>query len=373
MGVKTRLLAASVALALVGVTGAAFHPARHPTRVVAETAFPSTTTSSTEVVTTTTTATTTPPPPPSTTAATAAPTTRVPVKAAAAPVTAPAAPVAQAAALRTNAALVPGNPAVFRGLGAWIDVYDWSAEFTGGKPSVGPNEVDHMADMGTQALYVQAAKHNSANDVVDPSLLKPIINRAHARGLSVIVWYLPTLEDPAHDLRRMVAISNLGVEGVGVDIESRKVTDIPERNRRLVDLSIAFRQRRPGVPISAVVMPAVVMEVINPNFWPGFPYRALAPAYDAWMPMDYWTNRTQASGYRDAYRYTAENIDRLRAQLGRGDLPVHPVGGIGDNTSAVDIDGFYRAASERHAMGGSIYDYRTTSDPLWSHLKPFQR
>ena len=82
--------------------------------------------------------------------------------------------------------------------------------------------------------------------------------------------------------------------------------------------------------LAAIVMPAVVMEVVNPNFWPGFPYRDIAPAYDAWMPMGYWTNRKADSGYRDAYRYTAENIDRLRAQLGRADLPVHPIGGIGD-------------------------------------------
>jgi hypothetical protein len=275
--------------------------------------------------------------------------------------------------LRTNAPLVPGDPAAFRGLGAWIDVYDWSAEYTGGKPSVGPSDVDHMADMGTQTLFVQAAKQNSANDVVDPSLLRPIINRAHARNMRVIVWYLPTLEDPALDLRRMVAISRLGVEGVAVDIESRKITDVGERNRRLIDLSVAFRQHRPTLPVSAVVMPAVLMEVINPGFWPGFPYRDLAPAYDAWMPMDYWTNRLQSSGYRDAYRYTAENIDRLRAQLGQADVPVHPIGGIGDNTSTADIDGFYRAASERNALGGSIYDYRTTSDPLWPHLQPFER
>jgi hypothetical protein len=280
--------------------------------------------------------------------------------------------VGPAPTLRTDAGLEPGSPGVFSGFGAWIDVYDWSNEFTGGKPSVGPAEVDHMADMGVQALYVQAAKQNSANDVVDEKLLRAIINRAHADGIRVIVWYLPTLEDPARDLRRLLAISSLGVEGIGVDIESRKITDVPERNRRLIDLSIALRQHRPGAPIAAVVMPAVVMEVINPNFWPGFPYRDLAPAYDAWMPMDYWTSRTAASGYRDAYRYTAENIDRLRAQLGRDDLPVHPVGGIGDTTSTDDVDGFHRAAAERNSLGGSIYDYHTTGDDLWSHLRPFR-
>ncbi len=274
--------------------------------------------------------------------------------------------------MRTGAPLVAGSDDVFRGFGAWIDVYDWSAEFTKNQPVVGPGEVDRMADFGVQVLYVQAAKQASANDVVDPSLLRPIINRAHVRGMRVVVWYVPTLQDPALDMRKLLAIAALGVEGVGVDIESRAVSDAAERSRRLVDLSIALRQRLPGMPMSAVVMPAVVMEVINPNYWPGFPYREIAPAYDAWMPMAYWTSRTQASGYRDAYRYTAENIDRLRAQLGRADLPVHPIGGIGDTTNANDIDAFRRAAVERGSLGGSIYDYRTTGDDLWSHLRPFR-
>lgn len=280
---------------------------------------------------------------------------------------------APTAPLRTAAPLVAGNPAAFGGFGAWIDVYDWSNEFTGGKPTVGLAEIDRMHnDLGVQVLYVQAAKQQSQNDVVDRSLLRSLINRAHQRGMRVVAWYLPTLEDEQLDLNRLVAISDLGVEGVGVDIESRKVTDIPERNRRLVDLSVAFRQRVPGLPLSAVVMPAALMEVVNPNYWPGFPYRDIAPAYDAWMPMDYWTTRTVASGYRDAYRYTAENIDRLRADVGRGDLPVHPVGGIADTSNEGDIDAFVRAAKERGAIGGSLYDYRTTGDALWSHLVPLR-
>ncbi len=331
---------------------------------------PSTTTSSS--TSTTTTSTTTPPPPPTTVPVTAAPTTRAPVVRAAAPVTAPAS-LAPAPTLRTDAAIVPGDPNAFRGFGAWIDVYDWSNEFTGGKPSVGAREVDRMADLGVQSLYVQAAHHKSPNDIVDRDALRPIIARAHERGMRVIAWYLPTLTDPTRDLNRMLAMTSVNADAIGVDIESRSVADPAERTRRLVDLSIGFRQRVPGLPLAAVVMPAVLMEVINPNFWPGFPYAEIAPAYDAWMPMDYWTSRRSDSPYRDAYRYTAENIDRLRAKLGRSDLPVHPVGGIGDAATAADMDGFQRAAAERGALGGSIYDYRTTHDDHWPILQRFRR
>jgi hypothetical protein len=355
-------LAASIALALVGVTGAVFHTDDATT--VASAAPRRTTTTSTSTTSTTLppTTTTTPPPPP--------PPPPAPVKAAAAPAPAPlpAAPV-----LRTDAPLLPGDPSTLAGFGAWIDVYDWSNEYTNGHPSVGPNDVDRMASLGVQTLYVQATKQKSPNMIVDPQLLHPIINHAHLHGMRVIAWYVPTLEDPALDLRKMLAMEALGVEGIGVDIESRAVSDVAERNRRLVDLSIALRQHLPQVPIAAVVMPAVVMEVINQNFWPGFPYRDMAAAYDVWMPMDYWTSRTYSSGYHDAYRYTAENIDRLRAQLGNPNLPVHPIGGIGDTSSEADVDNFHRASAERNAIGGSVYDYHTTGDALWPHLQAFRR
>lgn len=278
--VRTRLLAASVALVLIGVMGA-FLQTDAPRRVDAAPAAPAV------AVTFATTTTATTLPPTTSTTAPAPATTRPTLRRA---VTAPpntAAPIAPAPTLRTNAALVPGNPAIFAGFGAWIDVYDWSNEFTNGRPSVGPNDVDRMADFGVETLYVQAAKQRSPNDVVDIELLRPIIDRAHDRGLRVVTWYVPTLEDPALDLRKLLAIAALGVEGVGVDIESRAVSDPAERSRRLVDLSIAFRERVPQLALSAIVMPPVLLEVVNPNYWPGFPYREIAPAYDAWQTMGY--------------------------------------------------------------------------------------
>ncbi len=270
------------------------------------------------------------------------------------------------------APILAGSIDGFRGFGAWIDVFDWTSEFTNGKPTVGVAQVDRMADMGVQSLYIQTARHDSANEIVDPALLHPIIDRAHKRGMAVIAWYLPTLEDPARDLARLLASAALNVEGVGVDIESRKVPDAAERNRRLVDLSAALRERLPGRPIAAIVMPPVVTDVINPAFWPGFPWQELRPLYDLWMPMNYWTMRKADSGYRDAYRYTAENIDLVRKNLGAPNAVVHAIGGIGDTSTAADIDGYHQASVERGGIGGGIYDYRTTGDGLWASLRKFR-
>jgi hypothetical protein len=190
--------------------------------------------------------------------------------------------------------------------------------------------------------------------------------------MAVVAWYLPTLENVALDLNRLLASARLNVEGIGIDIESRKVADAAERSRRLVELSAAAREQLPGRPIAAVIMPPVVTDVINPAFWPGFPWKELKPLYDLWMPMNYWTFRTQSSGYRDAYRYTAENIDLTRRNLGDANAVVHAIGGIGDTTTTADIDGYYRASAERRGIGGGLYDYRTTGDALYPGLQRFR-
>ena len=259
----------------------------------------------------------------------------------------------------------------YLGLATWVDVYDWS-HYKGSTPSVGPDQVDQMAAAGVQTLFLQTAKHDTPQDISEPELLVPIINRAHQHGIEVVAWYLPTLEDPANDLRRLVASANLDVDGLAVDIESRKVADVNERNRRLIDLSAALRQAVPGRTIGAIVLPPVLLEVVNPNYWPSFPWREIAPYYEVWQTMGYWTDRTWASGHRDAYSYTAENLRRLRNNLGQPDALVHPVGGIGDETNDADLDGFRRAAVEGRAIGASIYDWRTTKPEAWARLRAFR-
>src|SRR5437660_9166205 len=133
---------------------------------------------------TTTTSTTEPPPPPTT----APPTTVAPAPPSTAPPK-PRTPATVAPRRATpNPAPVLGGLAAYVGLGTWADVYDWSRSYTKGNPTVGPADVDRMAQVGVQTLYIQTGKWDSATDVVDPDLLTPIVQRAHARGIRVVAW-----------------------------------------------------------------------------------------------------------------------------------------------------------------------------------------
>ena len=74
---------------------------------------------------------------------------------------------------------------------------------------------------------------------------------------------------------------------------------------------------------------------------------------DVWLPMAYWTFRNAGSEYRAAYRYSAENVERLRANVGDPKAAVHIIGGIGDTSSATDYQGMQRggrvnSAADRH-------------------------
>lgn len=260
----------------------------------------------------------------------------------------------------------------YRGLGAWIDVYDWTTTYARWSPALEVGAIDALADQGVQTVYIQASKWDAPEDVLEPFRLGVFIHRAHERGMSVVGWYLPTLEDPARDLQRLLAIAALPVDGIAVDIEARNVGDVVERNRRLVELSAALRSALPGQVIGAIPLEPVLMEDVNPHYWPGFPWAEIAPSYDVWLPMGYWTNRKSSSPWRDAYHYTAVNVDRVRERIGRPDAPVHVLGGIGDRTTAAEIIGFRIAARERGAIGGSIYDFRTTHASHWPELLPFR-
>ena len=270
------------------------------------------------------------------------------------------------------------SSSTYGGLGTWVDAFDFDPAYQGGDapPVVDPSVVEEFAELGIRTIYLQAARvdDRATGRVLDEGLLAEFLVRAHALDLEVVGWYLPRFEDVETDLDRLLAIAEFEVlghrfDGVAVDIEYIEgVPDFRERSARLVELSERLRTARPGEALGAIVPPPVQIEVVNPSYWPEFPWRALDASYDVWLPMAYWTVRSPESGYRDAYRYSEESTRRMRNNIGRADVVVHIIGGIGDETTTEDLDGLRRAAEDTGAIGVSIYDWASLPDPLRDEL-----
>jgi hypothetical protein len=174
-------------------------------------------------------------------------------------------------------------------------------------------------------------------------------------------------------MRAMVDFRAAGqaFDAVGVDIEDLSVADVDLRNARLVDLSARLAAAAPTTTLGAIVLPPVVTDVLNTAYWPRFPWRQLAPLYQVWMPMAYWSNRTAASGWRDAARYTTENIARVRGNLGEPCAAVSVIGGFGADLPASDYAAMSRAAAGQGAIGVSVFDWTTTPAASWPPLRDY--
>lgn len=265
----------------------------------------------------------------------------------------------------------------YRGLGTWVDSYDFDPAYVPGGITVASADLVDMADHGVRTVFIQSSRSDrrATGLVSDPWLLAEFLLAADRTGLAVVAWYLPKWTDDDEDLDRLLAIDRFSVlgrrfDGLAMDIEwNRDGLGAIERSRRLVNLSDRLRRTVGDDPLGAIVMPPVITDEINLAFWPGFPWAELAPLYDVWLPMAYWSFRTEE--HAEPEFYVSQNIRRLRADLGDPEAMVHAIGGIGaaDGSAIVDpgeplatIDDlapFVAALVAEGAVGGSIYDWAT--------------
>ena len=265
----------------------------------------------------------------------------------------------------------------YRGLGTWVDSYDFDPAYVPGDITVAPSDLADMAAHGVRTVFLQSSRSDrrATGLVSDPWLLAGFLLAADRTGLAVVAWYLPKWSDDDEDLDRLLAIDRFSVlgrrfDGLAVDIEwNRDDLGAIERSDRLVDLSDRLRRTVGDDPLGAIVMPPVITDEINLAYWPGFPWGEVAPLYDVWLPMGYWSFRSEE--HADPAFYVAQNIRRLRADLDDPEALVHAIGGIGaaDGSALVDpgeplatIDDlapFVGALVSEGAVGGSIYDWAT--------------
>ncbi|UOY03745.1 hypothetical protein [Blastococcus sp. PRF04-17] len=264
----------------------------------------------------------------------------------------------------------------YAGVGTWLSRYRITREFAGAQPPVTPADVAAMADAGVQTLYLQpAADDPRYPGLLSPDLLAEFLVEAHERDLQVVAWYLPRFGSIAADLRRLQEIAAFradgrGFDAIAVDIEFTDEVELAPRNAALIELSQQLRAALPDVELGAIVLPPVVTDVLNTRYWPDFPWQELRDLYDVWLPMAYWSNRSE-EGFTDPHWYVTENIERVRQHLGDPCALVSVIGGYDLEETADDYAAMVRAATEQRAIGVSIWDWPTTPPSAWPPLRDY--
>jgi hypothetical protein len=254
----------------------------------------------------------------------------------------------------------------YMGLGTWVDLYDHQVL---ADPEAA---VAKMAKRGVGTLYLETSNYQMRNDIVSRARVARFVEAAHANGMQIVAWYLPSFGDLMRDKRRSLAAMRFTTPGgeqfdsFALDIESSVVKPAAARSARLVTLSRQLRAAEPDLTLGAIVPAPRGMQRL-PWYWPGFPFVELARTYDVFLPMGYFTYRSKLPSFTGVY--TQLNITLLRTWTGNPALPVHPIGGIADAASTAQVRAFARAARSGKSLGASMYDFATTSAGQWRELR----
>lgn len=265
-----------------------------------------------------------------------------------------------------KAARGPERLDVFRGLGAWIDLYDMHL-----KPV---ETVARMRAAGVRTLYIQTGRTNTRT-AVDPRV-GAWLHASHAAGIKVVGWYLPYYRHVQRDVNRTVAIARYSwkghrFDGLGIDIEFRsQKQSIASWNTNVAAHAAAVRAAvGPHYPVAAIPIPPLQM-ALRPNAWASFPWKQISKHSDALMLMAYWSERRGCPQIERhcAGLWTRANVQQARRLAGRSDVLIHVIGGIGNAISLPELRAFIAGAKAARADGASIYDVATTSPAMWRSL-----
>ena len=267
----------------------------------------------------------------------------------------------------------PGTQAAtldpYRGLGTWVDIYDtgvWADP---------EGAVAAIAARGARTVYLETSNYSQAVPIRRPALVARFLEAAHAQGLAVVAWYLPGFLNVARDVRRSLAAisfrtaSGHSFDGFGLDIESPAVRSPELRTRRLLRVAAELREAVGAEYRLGAIIPSPRGLELSPTAWPGFPYEGLAEQFDVFLPMIYFTYRTDTAPA--ARTYVARSIAVLRRETSP-DVRIHVIGGVADSAERGQTKAFTDAVCAAGVMGGSLYDFATTGPVQWSRLSLLQ-
>lgn len=252
--------------------------------------------------------------------------------------------------------------AIYGGLGTWTDIYDG---LTYDRPIAA---VKAMHAQGVRTLYLETANYRIDKPIFRPRVVARMIEAAHARGMKVIAWYLPSFANVDRDYRRSMAAIRFTTpnghrfDGFAMDIESDVVRDLKVRNARMRRLSQRVRAAvGPDYTLGAIVPEAGAL------YWRDFPYRTVDQYYDIFLPMAYYTFRVD--GAAQVNRWIRRNITTIRRETNDPGVPIHIIGGLSRDTTIPELRAFVDAALARNVYGASLYEFESTTPRQWRVLQ----
>lgn len=311
-----------------------------------------------------------------------------------APVIDDTAPGHQEAPQELSAASLPGGSSVavsptgldpYRGLGAWIDLYDYGAARPLGAQNAAVTAAA-LQSRGVRTIFLQTSRWNSPTHLDSPDVAAAIVEQAHARGIRVVGWYLPGFADVDRDVASSLAVLSFrtpagqAFDGFAADIEDNRAVggSLASFNGGVATYSAKLRAAAPAGAVLGAIVPDAKNNIRAPGLWAGFPWPEIAREYDVVMPMAYWSVIKPAcrSGL-DADAYMKEVVARTQTLMGT-DKPMHPIGGIADCTTGGEVEQYVNLGLQQGWLGGSLYDTLTTdgspwAERMWEQLRRFNR
>ena len=252
----------------------------------------------------------------------------------------------------------------FAGLGTWVDIY--STEWADPEAAVAA-----MAQHGVRTLYLETGNYSHGDAIFRPDDAGRFIDAAHAAGLKVVAWYLPSFANVKIDARKAVAAIRFRsangerFDGFALDIEATKVRSLALRDQRLLFLSARLHHAVHRRYALGAITPSPVG--MSPSYWPEIPYHALTRYYKAFLPMAYFTLRgihTRAG----ARAFLTSTVSDIRLASGAPSFPIHLIGGLSGSMRASEVNGFLDAVTQTKPLGFSLYNFGQTTPATWKRL-----
>ena len=267
-------------------------------------------------------------------------------------------------AASSGGAVPPRVSSPFAGLGTWVDIY--SAEWANPEAAVAA-----MARHGVRTLYLETGNYSHSAPVIRPHAAGRFIDAAHAAGMRVVAWYLPsflsvkTAAAHALDAVRFRSANGESFDGFALDVEATNVRSLALRDHRLLALSARIRAAvPPAYPLGAITPSPVGM---SQGYWPEIPYHALTPYYQAFLPMAYST-LVGIHGKARTAAYLVATVSDIRDASGDASFPIHLIGGLTGAMRAKETAGFMQAVARARPFGYSLYAFGQTSPATWRAL-----